>query len=72
MDYVPLASGQHFGVHEDNFRDVTSELDGELMKADFQSITGESVIEPMLSCNQLKVSRSFAEMTTEVKSVQKF
>ena len=60
MDYVPLVSGQHFRVHKDNFWDITGESDGELMKADFRGVTGESVIEPMLSCNQLKVGRSFA------------
>ena len=48
----------HFGVHEDDFWDVTSELDGELEKADFRGITGESVIEPMLSRDQLKVGDS--------------
>ena len=32
-----------------------AELDGELEKADFWGITSESVIEPMLSRNQLKV-----------------
>ena len=72
MEYVPLVSWQRFRVHEDGFRDVTGELNGELMKADFWGITGKSEIEPMLSCNQLKVGRSFAETTTEVKSVQKF
>ena len=55
MEYVPLASWQCFRVHEDDFQDITGELDGELMKADFRDITGESDIEPMLSCNQLKV-----------------
>ena len=45
-------------MHEDDFRDVTSESDGELVKADFRGITGESVIELMLSHNQLKVSKS--------------
>ena len=72
MDYVPLVLGRRFRVHKDNFWDVTSELDGELMKADFLGITGESVIEPMLSCNQLKVGRSFAETTTKANLVQKF
>ena len=42
-------------MHKDDFRDVTSELDGELMKADFWGVTGKSDIEPMLSRNQLKV-----------------
>ena len=59
-------------MHKDNFWDVTGELDGELVEADFQGITGEPVDEPMLSRNQLKVSKSFAETTTEVKSVQRF
>ena len=56
MEYVPLASWGRFGVHED----------------DVQDVTGESDVEPMLSRNQLKVGKSFAETTTEVKSVQKF
>ena len=72
MDYVPLASWRHFRVHEDDFWDITSESGRELMKADFPGITGESDVEPMLSCNQLKFSRSLAETTTEAKSVQKF
>ena len=55
MDYVPLASWRHFRVHEEDFRDITGQLDGELMKAHFQGITGESDSEPMLSRNQLKV-----------------
>ena len=59
-------------MHEDNFRDVTGELDGELVETDFQGITGEPVDEPMLSRNQLKVGKSFAETTTEAKSVQRF
>ena len=62
----------HFGVHEDDFRDVTGESGGELVEADFRGVTGEPVDEPMLSCNQLKVSKSFTEMTTEAKSVQRF
>ena len=45
-------------MHEGDFWDVTSESDGELMKADFRDITGESDIEPMLSRNQLKVGGS--------------
>ena len=49
----------HFGVHEDDFRDVTSKSGGELVEADFWGITGESVDEPMLSHNQLKVGKSF-------------
>ena len=62
----------HFGVHEDDFWDVTSESDGELVEADFRGVTGESDVEPMLSRNQLKVGKSFAETTTEVKLVQRF
>ena len=58
MEYVPLASWRHFGVHEDDFQDVTGKLDGELMKTGFWGITGESDIEPMLSHNQLKVGES--------------
>ena len=72
MEYVPLASWRHFGVHRDDFWVITSELDGELMKTDFWGITGKSRIELMLSHNQLKVSESFAETTTEAKLVQKF
>ena len=45
-------------MHKDDFWDVTGKLDGELVKADFQGITGESVIELMLSRNQLKVGKS--------------
>ena len=45
-------------MHEDDFQDITGESDGELVKADFQGVTGVSVIEPMLSHNQLKVSES--------------
>ena len=59
-------------MHEDDFQVVTGESDGELLRADFRGITSESEVEPMLSCNQLKVGRSFAEMTTEAKLVQKF
>ena len=59
-------------MHEDNFRDITGELGGELVEADFRGITGEPVDEPMLSRNQLKVGKSFAETMTEVKSVQRF
>ena len=59
-------------MHKDNFRDVTGESGGELVEADFQGITGEPVDEPMLSRNQLKVGKSFAETTTEAKSVQRF
>ena len=72
MDYVPLALWRCFGVHKDDFRDVTGELGGELMKADFRGITSESDIELMLSRNELKFGRSFAETTTEAKLVQKF
>ena len=62
----------HFGVNEDDFWDVTGESDGELVKADFRGVTSESDVEPMPSRNQLKVSKSFAEMTTKVKLVQRF
>ena len=41
-------------------------------KDDFRDITGEPVDEPMLSRNQLKVGKSFAETTTKAKSVQRF
>ena len=61
-----------FGVHEDDFRDVTGESGGELVEADFRGVTGEPVDEPMLSRNQLKVSKSFAETTTKAKLVQRF
>ena len=56
----------------DDFQDVTGELDGELVEAAFRGVTGEPVDEPMLSCNQLKVGKSFAETMTEAKSVQRF
>ena len=59
-------------MHKDDFRVITSESDGGLLKADFRGVTDESEVELMLSRNQLKVGRSFAEMTTEAKSVQKF
>ena len=59
-------------MHEDDFWDVTGESGAELVEADFRGITGESVDEPMLCRNQLKVGKSFAEMTTEAKSVQRF
>ena len=59
-------------MHEDNFWDVTGESDGELVEADFRGVTSEPVDEPMLSRNQLKVSKSFAETMTEVKLVQRF
>ena len=59
-------------MHEDDFWVVTGESDGELLGADFWGLTGESEVEPMLSHNQLKVGRSFAEMMTQVKLVQKF
>ena len=45
-----------FRVHKDDFRDVT----------------GKSDVEPMLSRNQLKVDKSFAETMTETKLVQRF
>ena len=59
-------------MHEDDFQDITGELDGELVEAEFWGGTGESDVEPMLSRNQLKVGKSFAETTTEAKSVQRF
>ena len=59
-------------MHEDDFWDVTGESGGELVEADFQGVTGELVVEQMLSRNQLKVSKSFAETTTEARSVQRF
>ena len=58
-----------FRVHKDDFQDVTGESGGELVGADFRGVTGELVVEPMLSCNQLKVGKSFAE-TTSVGEVQ--
>ena len=62
----------HVRVHEDDFQDVTGESDGELVEANFQGVTGKSDVEPMLGRNQLKVSKGFAETTTEAKSVQRF
>ena len=59
-------------MHKDDFRGVTGESDRELVEADFRGVTGESVDEPMLSRNQLKVSKSFAETMTGAKSVQRF
>ena len=59
-------------MHTDDFQDVTGESDGELVEVDFRGVTSESVDEPMLSRNQLKVGKSFAETTTEAKSVQRF
>ena len=59
-------------MHKDDFQDVTGELDGELVEAGFRGVTGKPVDEPMLSRNQLKVGKSFAETTTEAKSVQRF
>ena len=56
-------------MHTDDFWDVTGESDGELVEVDFRGITGKSVDELRLSHNQLKVGKSFAEMTTEAKSV---
>ena len=58
MEYMPLASWRCFGVHGDDFQVVTGESDGKLMMGDFQGITGKSEVEPMLSCNQLKVGES--------------
>ena len=45
-------------MHEDDFWDVTGESDEELVEADFQGITSEPGVEPMLSHNQLKVGES--------------
>ena len=59
-------------MHEDDFRDVTGKSDGELIEANFRGVTGKPDVEPMLSRNQLKVGKSFAETTTEAKSVQEF
>ena len=59
-------------MHKDDLRDVTGKSDGELVEADFWGVTGEPVDELMLSRNQLKVSKSFAETMTKVKSVQRF
>ena len=59
-------------MHEDDFLDVTGESGGELVGADFRGVTSELVVEPMLSRNQLKVGKSFAETTTKAKSVQRF
>ena len=36
---VPSVVGR-FGVHEDDFRDVTGESDGELVEANFRGVTG--------------------------------
>ena len=73
MEYVGASSVVgRFGVHEDDFRDVTGVLGGELLEADFWGITSEPVDEPMLSRNQLKVGKSFTETTTKAKSVQRF
>ena len=46
-------------MHMDDFQDVTSKLDGERVEVDFRGVTGEPDVEPMLSRNQLKVSKSF-------------
>ena len=59
-------------MHEDDFRDVTGKSGGELVEADCRGVTGKPVDGPMLSRNQLKVGKSFAETTTEAKSVQRF
>ena len=53
-----LLSWRHFRAHRDDFRVITSESVDEPMRDDFQGITGESDIELMLSCNELKVSKS--------------
>ena len=59
-------------MHKDDFWDVTGESGGELVEADFRGVTGKLVVEPMLSRNQLKVGKSFAETMTEAKLVQRF
>ena len=61
-----------FGVHEDDFWDITGESGGELVEAGFWGVTSEPVDEPMLSRNQLKVGKSFTEMMTKAKLVQRF
>ena len=53
-----LASWRHFRVHRDDFQVITGKLDDESMRVDFRGITSELDIEPMLSCNQLKVGES--------------
>ena len=58
MEYMPLALWRHFRVHRDDFWIVTGKSDGELIKAGSWGVTGKSDIEPMLSHNQLKVSKS--------------
>ena len=45
-------------MHEDDFRNVTGESDGELVEVDFWGVTSKSDIEPMLSYNQLKVGEN--------------
>ena len=54
-------------MREDDFWDVTGKSGGELVEADLRGVTSESVDEPMLSRNQLKVGKSFTE--TDRKSV---
>ena len=58
MECMLLVSWRHFRVHRDDFWVVTGKSDDESMRVDFQGITGKLDIEPMLSCNQLKVSES--------------
>ena len=53
-----LALWRCFGVHRDDFWVITGKLDDESIRDDFWSVTGESDVEPMLSHNQLKVSKS--------------
>ena len=58
MEYMLLASWRRFRVYRDDFWVVTSESDDELMRDNFQGVTSESDVEPMLSCDLLKVGES--------------
>ena len=58
MECMLLMLWRRFGVHKDDFQVITSESDNKLMRVDFWGVTGESDIELMLSCNQLKVGES--------------
>ena len=53
-----LASWRHFRAHRDGFQVVTGKSNDESIRDDFRGITGELDVEPMLSCNQLKVGES--------------
>ena len=53
-----LVLWRHFGVHRDDFWVITGKSDDELKWDDFRGITGKLDVEPMLSCNQLKVGKS--------------